>query len=111
MSDFKPGDVVKVRGFQGVACYFVGHPFEVFQVEGYDDQGEPFGTWERFRGRRSERALDMLETRDVENMAIVRMVGDDAYHTVAIEDLSPCPDYCAECGQIGCGWCPANGEE
>lgn len=33
------------------------------------------------------------------------MIGDDAEHVVAVEDLTPLEDedYCAGCGQIGCG--------
>lgn len=36
------------------------------------------------------------------------MVGDDREHIVDVEDLTPLADgeYCRECGQIGCGWCP-----
>jgi len=35
------------------------------------------------------------------------MVGDDARHLVEETDIAPLDrsEYCAGCGQIGCGWC------
>lgn len=80
------GDVVRVRGFRGMACYFRGHPTHQREV-----WSEEFG-------------VEIEETEDTER-AIVVMVGDDRRHTVYMDDLSPLPreDYCADCGQIGCG--------
>jgi hypothetical protein len=35
------------------------------------------------------------------------MVGDDRHHLIEEDDIQPLKreDYCAGCGQIGCGWC------
>lgn len=40
------------------------------------------------------------------SMVIMRMVGDDRDHIIDVDDLTPISedDYCAGCGQIGCGW-------
>jgi len=37
---------------------------------------------------------------------IAHMVGDDRAHTLDVDDVHKLDDseYCAECGQIGCGW-------
>jgi hypothetical protein len=86
MTEIKIGDVVRVRGFSGIACRFVGHPVE--QDEMWDDEAEEYVPDEHVRA----------------DQAIVVMVGDDHRHTVDMDDLSPLPrrDYCGECGQIGC---------
>ena len=94
------GTVVRVRGFQGVACYFVGYRQEVFIPDGGEDTGE----WVDVNYSRPFCNTDDLELRDDETRAIVVMVGDDHKHCVPIEYLTPIPreDYCGVCGQIGC---------
>jgi hypothetical protein len=90
----KVGDSVRVRGFQGIACVFRGHPVEAREVwvdDGTDEDGNPLGFYDSEELERTDRA-------------IVVMVGDDRKHTVDVEDLEALPDedYCGECGQIGC---------
>jgi hypothetical protein len=41
----------------------------------------------------------------------VVMVGDDHIHHIDPDDLQPCPGYCIECGQIGCGCMPTDEDE
>ena len=96
---FNRGDTIRVAGFQGVACFFRGHPSEWTDESAEDgEEGceECNGTGIGF----------VFEPEQVENRerAIVVMVGDDARHTVDISDCAPLPelDYCHECGQMGC---------
>jgi len=67
-------------------CDDENQPHEPREVEVDTDEGEE---------------IDDTECGDV----LVVMVGDDAKHRVSVDDLIPLDDldYCAECGQIGCG--------
>lgn len=71
-----------VSGWDGIAFYVYGFP----KVWDQDEQ-----TWES-QGEECGRVL-------------VVMVGDDRKHEVDVEDLTLLPetDYCAGCGQVGCG--------
>lgn len=96
------GDRIKVRGFSGVACTYLGpgkrwEPTMIF-VE--NDEGEeceiedPYGEGEWV---------------DDDSRARVRMVGDDHVYTVDPDDCSPLTaGYCLECGQIGCNAVPSD---
>jgi hypothetical protein len=87
----------KVAGWPGVAVRIHGWPRKWVPCLCLcvDDDGNEYeeecgdGDWED----------------DVGDRIIVVMVGDDAKHTVSVDDLTPIGelDYCHECGQIGCG--------
>jgi hypothetical protein len=72
------GDVVRVKGFHGVACRYRG-PETAYDYE----------------------ADDEVET----GWHLVVMIGDDHKHRVDYDDMSPLAEdaYCDGCGQIGCG--------
>lgn len=82
--DFDPA--YRVAGYRGIAWYAVRHPFEYVLVD------EDFDEWESVEDP---------------SQVICRMVGDDRDFTFDRDDLTPISDddYCAGCGQIGCGWC------
>lgn len=91
----KRGDIVRVRGFAGVACVYLG----------------PGKAWEAFRtfvegddGREVEIETDEGEWVDDESAARVRMVGDDRIFSVDPDDCTALArsEFCADCGQIGC---------
>jgi len=75
----------KVKGFQGVACKFVGYP----QRWESDDYAYGHGEW-----------VDDTDS----GCVLVVMVGDDHKHRVPETDCTPIDDldYCGVCGQIGC---------
>jgi hypothetical protein len=77
-----PGDTVRVRGWRGIAFWFIG-----FKITRYFDE-----------------CGDEWDTEEDQSLAVVVMVGDDTRHIVNIEYLSPLPrdQFCGECGQIGC---------
>ena len=79
------GALVKVRGFSGVACTYVGP-----EVERY---------WDLDEGIYPEEP----EERET-GMAIVVMVGDDHKHVVDFDDMTLIPDgeNICSCGQLGC---------
>jgi hypothetical protein len=89
---------VKVRGFQGIACYTAGHP-KVF-VPGIDTYIDDDG--EEFEAESDDPELG--EWIDDENKLYVVMVGDDHKHVVDVDDVEELPtsEFCHECGQIGC---------
>jgi hypothetical protein len=78
-----------VAGFSGVAFYLAGRSqrWEAYRYWADDDYE---GEW--------------CDDPDGQLWAV--MVGDDAFHPVERADLSPLgdDDYCAGCGQVGCGW-------
>jgi hypothetical protein len=88
----------RVARWPAVAVYVAGYPqtWEAYTYLCTDDDGNEWeepsdeGEW-----------IDDLESGDV----LVVMVGDDRKHRVSIDDLIALDDldYCAECGQIGCG--------
>ncbi len=82
----KIGAYVRVKGFSGVACIFVG-----MQIERFWDLDE--GIY-----------LEDPEERET-GMALVVMVGDDHRHAVDPEDMTEIDEetFCHGCGQIGCG--------
>ena len=89
--------VFRVKRWPGVAVRIYGYPqvWEPCMAILEDEDGEEFeedtgeGEW----------------VNDMDGDVLVVMVGDDKRHRVSIEDLIPLDelDYCAECGQIGCG--------
>lgn len=91
--DLKVGDLVKVKGFHGVACGYCGPHTEPGLTEWWDDDAE-------------EMVYDE-EPEDVETgRAVVHMVGDNQKFVVDFEDITVIPDdedICS-CGQLGCGW-------
>lgn len=107
-TNIEPGTTVRVRGFQGVACTYVGpqtRPGDYVTICG-DCNG--LGSIER--GRTCEYCDGTGEQYDEEpcdvatGKAVVVMVGDDTRHAVDFEDMSPIEreEYCGGCGQIGC---------
>ncbi len=80
------GSYVRVKGFRGVACTFVG-----MQTERFWDLDEGIFP-------------DDPEERET-GMALVVMVGDDHRHAVDPEDMTVIDEesFCGSCGQIGCG--------
>lgn len=86
-----------VAGYGGIAFYLLGYAAEWTEEKWvYCGEGD----------RDEESSYLYFEPEKVENRQMVRavMVGDDAVHTVDIDDLTAIGDldYCAECGQIGC---------
>jgi hypothetical protein len=78
------GDHVRVKGFPGVACWYIG-PAERRVLDPWD----PY-----------------QDTYEVDHStAVVMMVGDDKEREVAADDLELIDrdEFCGECGQIGCG--------
>ena len=80
-----------VAGYEGVAFYLLGYVREHRWEDGervIDWLGDLPDAWE----------VDETQVRAV-------MVGDDREHIVDVDDLTPLGDldYCAICGQIGCG--------
>lgn len=124
--DFKRGDVVRVRGFQGVACWYVGPQIEPGPSEyecpecdgrGWRDCADCGGDG----GDHDCAACDGSGEESCEfcaggvcydeepvpiatGRALVVMVGDDHKHVVDFEDMAPLEReaYCGACGQIGC---------
>ncbi len=83
-----------------VAVYVAGYP-QVWEPDTYlctDDDGNE---WEQEDECGEGEWVDDTECGDV----LVVMVGDDRKHRVSVDDLELLGDldYCAECGQIGCG--------
>jgi hypothetical protein len=115
--EFRAGDMVRVRGFSGVACWYVGpqmepgsHEVVCWECDGTGDgtddvHGEPLrcevcaGTNKIY-----DEEPEPIET----GRALVVMVGDDKRHAVNYEDLlfAVDPDEVCSCGAIGC--CSAN---
>ncbi len=81
IKNIQRGTVVKVKGFSGVACRFVGWQRVLYRDEYGDCEEEMTGR------------------------ALVIMVGDDHRHVVDPEDMELIAEdsYCDGCGQIGCG--------
>lgn len=75
--DFK--QAYKAEGYSGIAWRATGYG------EAYDEEGEPYLT-------------DLIKA---------HMIGDDRDFYFEPSELTPIDedDYCAGCGQIGCGWC------
>jgi hypothetical protein len=90
---FARGDLVKVRGFSGVACRVAGPQMEPDPSEWYDDE---IGEW----------VYDYEPGEHETGRIIVVMVGDDHRHVVDPEDCTPISDhdFCRDCGQTGCTW-------
>lgn len=89
------GDFIRVRGFAGVACVYIG-PGKAW---------EPFRTFvENDDGEEVEIEDGEGEWIDDESVARVRMVGDDHVFSVDPDDCTPLArtEFCADCGQIGC---------
>lgn len=88
----------RVHNWPAVAVRIGGYPqrYEPYFTDMIDEEGNSWecetdeGEW-----------VDDTECGHV----FVIMVGDDVKHRVSIDDLVPLGefDYCAECGQIGCG--------
>lgn len=82
--DFKPGDAVRVEGYNGIA----------FRVLTVPTRKGPDSDWTGYLyanfGRR-----------------VCYMVGDDREFVFDVDELTPLDedDFCGGCGQIGCGWC------
>ncbi|TNF82081.1 MAG: hypothetical protein EP299_01795 [Acidobacteria bacterium] len=81
---FERGDHVQVKGFPGVAFWFVGYA--------------------------ERRVLDpwdpLQDTYDIDHStAVVRAVGDDLDREIDMDRLEPLDRdaFCGGCGQIGCG--------
>lgn len=79
--------VFQVRGSLGVAVQVLG-PVMRWESYGWADSDE--GDWV-----------------PVADWVRVRMVGDDRVSEVEVSELVPvgAGEFCAECGQVGCGWC------
>lgn len=89
----------RVRGWDGLAFRVRGW-VQVPELDTYyvtDDAGEE---WE------VEEATGEWVDDPSSGMVRVVAVGDDHEHVADLSDLSPIADddYCAGCGQIGCGW-------
>lgn len=79
---------------------------ETFTADAYTVAGWGAGIAFRVLGWETEPDED-TEWSGCENRTgrvIVRMIGDDARHSVDESDITPIAreDYCGECGQIGC---------
>lgn len=84
MSKFKPGDYVKSDRFRGIAMYVHGNAVRTVWNE--EEQ------WCESDGHYD----DIYEC---------VMIGDDEGHNIHEDDLELLnrDEFCAECGQIGCG--------
>ena len=79
--DFEPA--YRAEGYAGIA----------WRVDGYECEPDENTEWT-----------------GVENptgLLVAHMIGDDHDFTFEPDELTPITeeDYCAGCGQIGCGWC------
>ena len=76
-----PADAYKVAGWDGVA----------FRVYGWETAPDADTEWTGIEERTGR--------------VVAVMIGDDARHSVDVDDLTPLdPEaFCRECGQIGCG--------
>jgi hypothetical protein len=96
-----------VAGFSGVAFYLAGRSqrWEAYRYWADDPDGpEDPETGERGYWADDDYEGEWCDDPDGQLWAV--MVGDDAFHPVERADLSPLgdDDYCAGCGQVGCGW-------
>lgn len=86
-------------GWPGVAVRIDGpvQRFEPYMVIMEDEDGDEYETPDPYG---EGEMIDDLEGGQV----VVVMVGDDARHTVDVEDLTMLDelDYCSVCGQVGC---------
>lgn len=99
------GDYVRVKSFKGCACVYLGpgREFVVPECQGHEpdlddprqEQGETFYC---------DGSCEEGEWVEYEDLARVRMVGDDQVHEVTTDECSPLDDddFCADCGQLGC---------
>lgn len=99
---FIRGDRVRWDALPGSACYVKRNETEWRYPDAEwieDDNYEDGGYWLEPH----EDAAERVETGNL----IVVMVGDDYEWSAEPGDLAPLEDddYCAGCGQIGCGWC------
>jgi hypothetical protein len=97
-----------VKGWPGIAFFIHGFPARLEPVTA-------LGTCEDSlcACREDENELHEIETGETDEIeqdetcgrVIVVMVGDDRKHEIDTDDLTKLDDldYCAECGQIGCG--------
>ena len=113
-ASLKRGATVAVRGFQGVACWYLGpeeipgeHYTRCWECNGRGTQNpaliRPVGPCLCCDG--TGEVYDEEPSEVPTGRALVCMVGDDHKHTINYEDLSPLDegDFCGECGSIGCG--------
>lgn len=126
-NDIKCGDTVRVRGFQGVACWYAGPQTEpgpaewecpecsargVLNCEDCSGDGRD-GDCSNCDGTGEVECWSCVgcgtcideEPEPVETgRALVVMVGDDHRHVVDYDDITPIAreEFCGACGQIGC---------
>lgn len=89
----------KVDGYEGIAWHLLRHPLVTDECPGhpageYDDLGETVYC-----------DGSCVEPYPDEDRVICRMVGDDADYDFGVDEITPLDDdeWCAGCGQIGCG--------
>lgn len=93
------GATVTVEGYSGVAWRIVGweQVWEPITYLATDDDGNE---WEEDSGEG-----EWIDSPDCSRIVAI-MVGDDRKFTFDVSDVSAITsdDYCADCGQVGCGW-------
>lgn len=89
------GDYIKVAGFRGVACVYLG-PGKRWVPATYIAEDED--------GAEYEAESDEGEWESDDSIARIRMVGDDRVYEVDPDDCTPLAEdaFCADCGQLGC---------
>lgn len=97
---FDFGPAYHVAGYDGIA----------FRADAYET--ETIGEWRLWNEDEDadpddESSYDWEEEERLTGMILAHMIGDDRTFVLDPDDMTPIgdDDYCAGCGQIGCGWC------
>lgn len=95
-----------VAGYEGIAFYLIGYVERLPECEGHPTDDDP-ELYPHAAIGDTAWCDGSCQTETVEDHEWVRavMVGDDRVFEIEVSDLTVIDedDYCAECGQIGCG--------